>query len=57
MIFRASNHFGEAPINNQRFAVFSQHHVAGLQIPMQYAPAVRILDRVTNVDESSEKLA
>ena len=47
---------GQAPINDQRFAIFTDHDVAWLQVAMEHAAAVGILDGVADVEEPPEEL-
>ena len=57
MIVCVSYSFGESPIHDTRLAIFSQHHVARLQVSVQHAATVSVLDGITDIDESSEQLA
>ena len=48
---------GQTPIDHERLAVPADDHVARLDVPVQHAPAVRVLDRVADVQEPPQELA
>ena len=52
-----ANRLGQAPVDDQRLAVFAEHDVAGLQIAVQHAAAVGVFDGVADVDEALQQLA
>ena len=47
---------GQTPVDDERLAVLTDHDVARLQIPVQHAPAVRVVHRVADDDEPTQKL-
>ena len=47
---------GQSPIDHQRLAVLAEHNIAGLDVPMQHSPAVRILDGTTDVQKTAQQL-
>ena len=47
----------QAPINHQRLAMLAHDDVGRLDVAMQHAPRVGIVDGVADVDESSQQLA
>ncbi len=48
---------GQAPVDDQRLAVLADDDVARLQVAVQDAPAVGVVDRVADVQEAAEELA
>ena len=48
---------GQAPVDHQRLAVLADDHVARLDVAVQDAPAVGVVDRVADVDEPPQELA
>ena len=47
---------GQAPVDHQRLAVLADDHVARLDVAVQHAPAVGVVDRVADVDEPPQEL-
>ena len=47
---------GQTPIHDERLAVLAEHNVARLQIPVQHAATVRVLDGVADIDEAAQQL-
>ena len=52
-----SDRLGQAPVDDQRLAVFAEHDVARLQVAVQHAAAVGVGDGVADVDEPAEQAA
>lgn len=50
-----ADRLGDAPIDDERFAVLAEHDVAGLQIAVEDTPTVRVFDRVADIDEPAEE--
>ena len=48
---------GQAPVDHQRLAVLADDDVARLDVAVQHAPAVGVLDRVADVEEPPQQLA
>src|SRR5262249_32146072 len=57
MLFRLVERLGQAPVHDQRLAIFAEHDVAWLQVTVQHAAAVSIGDGLTNIDHAAEQLA
>ncbi len=55
--FPMPERLGKTPVHHQSLAVLAQHDVARLQIAMQNATAMRILNSLTHVDEPAQELA
>ena len=51
----SSQRLGQPPIDDERFAVLAQHDVARLQVAMQNAAAVGIVDRLAHVDQALQE--
>ena len=47
---------GQSPVNDQGLAVLADDDIRRLDVAVQYAPAMGVLDGVANVDESPEEL-
>jgi hypothetical protein len=56
-VLRLAQRLGQAPIDNERLAVSAEHHVARLEIAMQHASAMRVLDGVADVDQALNQFA
>ncbi len=54
---RLAHRLGQTPVNHQCLAVFAEHDVARLQIPVQHATAMSIGDRIADIDESPQQRA
>ena len=52
-----SQRLGQAPIDHERLAVLADDHVARLDVAMEHAPAVGVLDGVADVDEPPQQVA
>ena len=52
-----SERLGQAPIDHQRLAVLADDHVSRLDVAMEHAPAVGVLDGVADVDEPPQQVA
>ena len=48
---------GQAPVDDQRLAVLADDDVARLDVAVQHAPAVGVVDRVADVEEPPQQLA
>jgi hypothetical protein len=48
---------GQPPVDDQGPATLADDDVARLDVAVQHAPAVRVLDRIANVDVSPQQLA
>ena len=48
---------GQAPVDDQRLAILADDDVARLDVAVEHAPGVGVLDRVADVDEPAEQLA
>ena len=48
---------GQAPVDHQRLAVLADDDVARLDVAVQHAAAVGVVDRVADVDEPPQQLA
>ena len=48
---------GQAPVDDQRLAVLADDDVGRLDVAVQDAPAVGVVDRVADVDEPPQELA
>ena len=46
--------FGEAPIDHQRLAVFANDDIGRLDVAMQHAARVGIVDRIADVQEPAQ---
>jgi hypothetical protein len=45
---------GQAPVDDQCFAVFSQHDIAGLQVAVKHSTAVSVSDGVADIDKAAK---
>jgi hypothetical protein len=54
--FRVCQHARDAPVEQHRLAELAHHHVLGLQVAVHDAAAVRVGDRVAEVDEVRQQL-
>ena len=48
---------GQPPVDHQRLAMLADDDVARLDVPVQHAAAVRVVDGVADVDEAPQELA
>jgi hypothetical protein len=48
---------GQAPVNHERLAVLADDHIGGLDVAVEDAAAVGILDGVADVDAPAQELA
>ena len=48
---------GQAPVHHQRLAMLAHDDVARLEVAVQHAPAVGVVDGVADVHESPQQLA
>ena len=53
----AAHRLGQAPVDHQGLAVLADDDVARLDVAVQDAPAVGVVDRVADVDEPPQQLA
>ncbi len=53
---RLIHQLGQAPVDDQRLAVLAEHDVARLEVAVQHAAAVGVVDRVADVEEPAEQL-
>jgi len=53
---RPAQTLGQAPVDHQGLAVLAEHDVARLQVAVEDAPAVGVVDRVTDVEEPPQQL-
>ena len=53
---RAAHRLGQAPVDDQGLAVLADDDVARLQVAVQHAAAVRVLDRVADVEKPPQQL-
>ena len=51
-----ADHLGQPPVDDQRLAVAAQHDVGRLQVAVEHAAAVGVVDRVADVEEPPEQL-
>ena len=47
---------GQAPVDDEGFTMFTDDDIAGLQVAVEHAAAVRIFDRVADVQEAAQEL-
>ena len=52
-----ADHLRQPPVHHQRLAVPAQHDVGRLEVAVEHPPAVRVLDRVADVEEPADQLA
>ena len=50
-------HFGQAPVHDEHFAEFANHHVVRLEIPMQHASCMRERNRVGDAQQNFDIFA
>ena len=48
---------GQSPVDDEGFAVFAEHDVAGLEVAVEDAAAVGVVHGFADVDEALEELA
>ena len=48
---------GQAPVDDQRLAVLADDDIARLDVAVQDAAVVRVIDRVADILEAAEELA
>ena len=51
-----ADHLGQPPVDDQGLAVPPQHDVGRLQVAVEHPAAVRVVDRVANVEKPPEQL-
>ena len=52
-----SRRLGQAPVDDERLAIFADDDVGRLDIAVEHAPAVGVVDGVADVDEPAQQLA
>ena len=52
---RLAQDLGDAPVEQHRLAEGAEHHVLGLQVAVEHAPAVGVGDRLAERDEHLEQ--
>ena len=52
-----AHRLGQAPVDHERLAVLAHDHVARLDVAVEHAPAVGVVDRVADVEEPAQELA
>ena len=51
-----ADHLGQPPVDDQRLAVTPQHDIGRLQVAVQNAAAMGVVDGVADVEEAAEQL-
>ena len=54
---RLADRLGQAPVDDEGLAILADDHVPWLDVPVQHAPAVGVVDRVADVHEPPQELA
>ena len=50
------NHPGQPPVEHDHLAELAHHHVIGLEVAVDHAPAMGVADRLADVDEGRQQL-
>ena len=51
-----ADHLGQPPVDDQGLAITTQHDVGRLQVAVEHAAAMGVVDRVANVEKPPEQL-